>query len=65
MHTFNKVQSDKKWNGIIVCDGIIVCTVIQGGGGREEEERPLSHKYYQIKNPRTSVTGAGLKEGNT
>ncbi len=36
MHTFDKVVSDKKWNGIIVCDCIIVCTVPfrEGEGGR-------------------------------
>jgi hypothetical protein len=36
MHTFNKVLSDEKWNGIIVCNGIFVCTVPfrEGKGGR-------------------------------
>jgi hypothetical protein len=66
VHAFNKVLLDEKWNGIIVCKGIIVCTVpFREGGGGEEEERPLLHKYYQIKKPRTSVMRAGLKKVNT
>jgi hypothetical protein len=32
---------------------------LQGGGGEEEKEHPLLHKYYQIKMPRTSVRGQG------
>jgi hypothetical protein len=66
MHTFDKVLLDEKWNGIIVCAGIILCAVpFREGEGGGEEERPLLHKYYQIKKPRTSVMGARLKEVNT
>ncbi len=76
MHTFDNVLTNKKWDGIIVCGGIIVCIVpVSEGGGGEEKERPLLHKYYQLNKPRTSAVmpsgnvckteGAGLKEVNT
>jgi hypothetical protein len=42
VHTFDKVLSDEKWKALS-------CAPCPSGGGRgEEEEHPLSHKYYKI-----------------
>ncbi len=36
VHTFDNILSNKKWDGIIVCGGIIVwiVNIIEGGGGK-------------------------------
>jgi hypothetical protein len=64
VHTFDKVLSDKKWNGIIVCTGIIVCAVPfrEGEGGRRGTY--IIAQVIPNKKTRTSVMGARLKEVN-
>jgi hypothetical protein len=60
VHTFNNVLSNKKWDGIIVCNGIIVCVVpIREGEGGEEGTSIIAHanrqQHYKIKKPRMSA----------
>ena len=64
VHTFNNVLSNKKWDGIIVCNGIIVCIVPfrEGEGGKEGTfiiAQVLSNKTAQ-----NECEGAGLKKVN-
>ncbi len=65
VHTFDKVLSSEKWNGIIVCDGIIVCAVHfrEGEGGKR---RNVHYCTSTIKNKfLNECEGAGLKDVNT
>ncbi len=65
VHTFNKELSNKKWNGIIVCNSIIVFTVPfrEGEGGREGTS--IIAQVLSNKKAQNECEGAGLKEVNT